>query len=186
MTSEYPFVNKYKRYPIGHHVQITKNFQLIDQYFGLIQCQVLPPRSLNLPVLPCRFSKKLTFALCRTCAETQQSTTCRHTDDERMLTGTWCTPEVMHAVSRGYRVVKIVEVWHFPQVKERLFADYVDKFLKIKTEASGWPANCATEEQKQEYLREFQQKEGIKLDRVKITPNPGLRSLAKQCLNRYW
>ena len=26
VTSEYPFVNKYKQYPIGHHVQITKNF----------------------------------------------------------------------------------------------------------------------------------------------------------------
>ena len=185
VTSEYPFVNKYKQYPVGHHVQITKNFQPVDQYFGLIQCQVLPPRSLNLPVLPCRFSKKLTFALCRTCAETQQSTTCRHTDDERMLTGTWCTPEVLHAVSRGYHVVEISEVWHSSQVEKQLSADYVDKFLKIKTEASGWPASCVTEEQRQEYLGEFQQKEGIKLDQVKVTPNPGLRSLAKLCLNRY-
>ena len=92
---------------------------------------------------------------------------------------------MLHAVSRGYQVVKIFEVWHFTQVKERLFADYVDKFLKIKTEASGWPASCVTEEQRQEYLGEFQQKEGIKLDQVKVTPNPGLRSLAKLCLNRY-
>ena len=90
----------------------------------------------------------------------------------------------MHAVDRGYQVVKIFEVWHFPQVKKGLFADYVDKFLKIKTEASGWPASCVSEEQKQEYLSDFQQKEGVKLDLVKIAPNPGLRSLAKLCLKR--
>ena len=81
-------------------------------------------------------------------------------------------------------MVKIFEVWHFPQAEERLFAEYVDKFLRIKTEASGWPASCVTEQEKREYLRQFEQKEGIKLDPSKVASNSGLRSLAKLCLNR--
>ena len=41
----------------------------IQQYFGLIQCQVLPPRHLYHPVLPYRQEGKLTFSpLCHLCS----------------------------------------------------------------------------------------------------------------------
>ena len=38
---------------------------------------------------------------------------CAHTDNERMLRGTWATIEIQKAVELGYRVLKIHEVWHF-------------------------------------------------------------------------
>jgi len=43
------------------------------------------------------------------------------------------------AVEKGYQILHIHEVWHFPenQRKEGLFADYVNTWLKIKEEASG-------------------------------------------------
>ena len=61
----------------------------------------------------------------------------------------------------------------------------VDTFLKIKQEASGWPSWCRAEEDKREYVREYQEKEGIKLDPENIKKNPGLRSLAKLMLNSF-
>ena len=91
----------------------------------------------------------MTFPLCRTCVEQQQAKlmldrqwTCTHTDQERLVRGTWCTPEISKAVQKGYRIVKIHEIWHFPEDQrvEGLFTGYVDTWLKMKQESSGRPA----------------------------------------------
>ncbi|XP_055344851.1 uncharacterized protein LOC129592761 isoform X3 [Paramacrobiotus metropolitanus] len=186
VNSEYPYVNKNKRYPVGHPTIITKDFKDIGNYFGIALCQVLPPGDLKLPVLPYRSGGKLTFPLCRTCVDKYQNTKCEHTDEERALTGAWCTPEINEAVKRGYMVEKIHEVWHFEQYEDRLFEEYINKFLKIKTEASGWPAHVHTEDEKHQYIQDFKQHEKVELDYDKITPNAGLRSLSKLCLNSFW
>ena len=31
------------------------------------------------------------------------------------MRGTWCTPELQKAVELGYRMIKINDVWHFPE-----------------------------------------------------------------------
>ena len=36
------------------------------------------------------------------------------------------------------------------------------------------------------YIQEYAQKEGVTLNRENITKNPGLRALAKLCLNSFW
>ncbi|PRD25666.1 UNVERIFIED_CONTAM: hypothetical protein NCL1_40240 [Trichonephila clavipes] len=79
------------------------------------------------------------FPLCRTCAETLNQKTCSHTEKERSITGTWVTEE-------------IYEVYHFQSSSNDLFRSYIDLFLKIKQEASGYPKGCLTEEQKSEYI----------------------------------
>lgn len=60
-----------------------------------------------------------------------------HDDTDRVLRGTWCTPELMEAVEQGYHIVRIHEVWHFPphQRKRGLF----NTWLKGKQESSGYP-----------------------------------------------
>ena len=186
VTSLYPFVNKRSRYPLGHHQRISKDFQPLDTYFGLVQCTVLPPRNLHLPVLPARINGKLTFALCRVCTEHQLPGPCQHSDPERMFSGTWCTPEVMKAVQRGYTLIKISEVWHFADTKVGLFAEYINRFLKIKTESSGWPVDCVSAQQRTQFVVEYEEKEGIKLDEEKMVANPGMRALSKLCLNSFW
>ena len=85
------------------------------------------------------------FPLCRTCAESLQQTPCEHADEKRMLSGTWCSIDIDKALELGYRVVRMIEVWHFPQKSSELFTGYIDTFLKIKQEASGWPSWCETE-----------------------------------------
>ena len=126
------------------------------------------------------------FPLCKTCAENLQQSPCEHSDDDRVLSGTWCSIEINKALDLGYHMVQMVEVWHFPRTSSKLFRGYIDTFLKIKQEASGWPSWFATEQQKKQYIREYERKEGIKMARTKIKKNPGLRSLAKLMLNSFW
>ena len=61
---------------------------------------------------------------------------CPHSDADRTLCGSWCTPEPVKAVEKGYTLVKIHEVWHFPaeQCRTGLFANYV---VKVKTRIGG-------------------------------------------------
>ena len=100
--SLYPYVNKYCRYPIGHPQIIAQPTveQGLDAYFGLVCCTVLPPTDLLHLVLPYRCSQKLTFPLCAACVRQyidaplldKNVDDCHHTDAQRVLTGTWCTP----------------------------------------------------------------------------------------------
>ena len=116
----------------------------------------------------------------------ERSWVCTHSDQERMLRGTWCTPEIVVAIQKGYKLVKIHEVWHFPENQRQLglFRDYVNTWLKIKQESAGWPRWCQTEEQKQQYIREYEAREGIQLDYDMIRKNPGRKAVAKLMLNR--
>ena len=125
------------------------------------------------------------FPLCRTCAENLQQTPCEHSETERTLSGTWLSTEIQKACELSYLVGKLIEVWHFQDRLADLFKGYIDTFLKIKQEVSGWPSWCGTGEDKRQYVREYQEKEGIKLDPEKIKKNPGLRSLAKLMLNSF-
>ncbi|CAC5368814.1 unnamed protein product [Mytilus coruscus] len=193
-TSLYTWTNKYCRYPLHHPEIITNNFDDLDKYFGLCHVKILPPTNLYHAVLPYRCHGKLIFPLCRTCVETTNQGKCTHNDQERCITGTYATPEIMLAQEKGYRVLKVHEVWHFPDSTQYdkktnsggLFTDYVQMFLKIKQEASGFPLHCTSEEDKREYIRLYKENEGIELDYDNIKVNPGLRSLAKLCLNSFW
>ena len=79
------------------------------------------------------------------------------------------------------------KVWHFSQSKVGLFHDYVNTWLKIKTEASGWPKDVGDDEAKRrQFLRDFETREGIRLEYDKMVANPGLKQLAKMMLNSMW
>ena len=195
ITSLYPWVNKNCVYPIGHPQIITQPAdQSIHSYFGIATVDILPPPGLYHPVLPVRAGGKLTFPLCAKCVEQElqkpmlsRSHYCPHTDSERTLRGTWCTPELQKAIEKGYKIIKIHEVWNFQpqQCRTGLFKDYVNTWLKSKQEASGWPSWCETVEQKREYILQYQQKEGIRLDIGQIKKNTGRKATAKLMLNRY-
>ncbi|KAG8174743.1 hypothetical protein JTE90_012064 [Oedothorax gibbosus] len=175
-------------YPVGHPEIITSadGKTEIEEYFGIIKCKVLPPRGLYHPVLPYRYDNKLMFPLCKTCCETLQQTTCNHTNAQRALTGTWVSEELKVAVKKGYLILKIYEVYHFKEQSDKLFRSYIDLFLKIKQEASGWPSDCQTEEDKILYIDNYKRNEGVQLDATNIAPNPGLRTVGKLCLNSFW
>ena len=75
---------------------------------------------------------------------------------------------------------------HFYEHPPGLFENYVNKWLKIKQQASGWPKWCTTEALKQKYIRDYYAKEGIQLEYSQIIKNVGLRNIAKLMLNSMW
>ncbi|KAK3753686.1 hypothetical protein QZH41_013132, partial [Actinostola sp. cb2023] len=175
-------------YPVDHPTLIRRDFQspFTEHYYGLNKVKVLPPRHLYIPVLPTHIQKKLMFVLCRTCAEQLKQTRGRycHNAEERALVGTWTTPELEKAVSLGYVIIDVYEVWHYQKTSTKLFGKYVNTYLRLKQEASGWPAWCHTEEDKQRYVDEDLAHEGILLEHIEA--NPGLRNLVKLMLNSLW
>lgn len=185
-TSLYPYVNKVKLYTIGHPTIIYRDFKPLSEYFGLIKCQIHPPRKLYFPVLPYRVDGKLMFPLCHTCAETKESGECRHSEEQRMLSGTWCSIEVQAALEKGYRLGRVHEVWHFKRTTTQLFSPYINMFLRDKQEASGYPEWCTSQDAKQKYIDDYYVHEGIRLRPHMIEVNPARRQLAKLCLNSLW
>ena len=194
VTSLYPFVQKYSSFPVKEPQILTGDFKDISNYFGIAKIKILPPRKLYHPVLPLKVNGKLLFPLCSTCAEKQNQEKCTCTDEKRCLQGTWCTPEIEKAVEKGYVVIKIYEVYHWAEMSRfnkqtcdsGLFTEYVNMFLKIKQEASGWPDWVKTDEDKSKYIADYAKNEGVELDADKISKNPALRSIAKLILNLFW
>ena len=196
VTSEYPWVNKYRTYPVGHP-QILTSPQTTDlsDYYGIAKVDIVTPEELFNPVLPYRSGGKLTFPFCRTCVEQQQAKpmldcqwTCTHTVQKRLICGTWCTPEIIKAMQKGYQIVKIHEIWHFPkdQRVERLFTGYVDTWLKMKQESSGRPSHVRTPEELQNYTNHYDVHVGIRMEPGKIVKNAAKCLLPKLMLNSLW
>ena len=199
---------------MGHPERITSNFQQCLftpcngdcfysscegkhwtlPYFGVMQVTVLPPTDLIHPMLPLKCNDKLKFPLCYKCACNENEDMCTCLDNDRMFTHTYCTPELEVAINMGYTIIQIHEVLHWqeremynPVTKEGgLFTQYINTFLKLKQESSGYPQNVKSEEEKQAYIDQYLEHEGILLDKECIDKNPGLRSLSKLALNSFY
>ena len=192
-TSLYPFVCKYGLFPLGHPTAFYKE-DIPDTVQGLLKCKILPPKRLYHPLLPTRIDGKLMFVLCRTCGEQGVQADCSHTDEERALTGTWVTLEIDKALALGYKMIEKYSAWHFEDTTQYnpeqgtggLWAEYIDLWLKLKQEASGYPSWCTTQDQREQYVSDYKLHEGIQLDPARIEKNEGLRSLAKLMLNSHW
>lgn len=196
ITSLYPTVNFYDIYPKGHPIIISGDDIDINvykklynrEYLGFLDIEVNPPKDLYHPVLPTK-GDKLTFDLL----------------EKR---GVWCSNEVYVAMDMGYEITKIHEIRYFEEGTKSLFKGYVSKFLKIKQEASGFPdwvldpsnpkSDCpegyerkhilllTLEDRQDLYIHLYEEGQQILLDKSKITYNPGMRAIAKLCLNSLW
>jgi len=213
-TSLYPDILKYRRFPVGHPEKICSNFEkcLLKPcdgdcfyspcegkhwnlpYFGVMKVTVLPPSNLLHPVLPIKCNGKLKFPLCYTCACNESKEMCACLDSDRKFTHSYCTPELEVAINMGYTILVIHEVLHWPETEMYdtttkqggLFTKYINTFLKLKQEASGYPHDVQTEQEKDRYIQQYLEHEGILLDKECIVKNPGLRSLSKLALNSFY
>jgi hypothetical protein len=192
-TSLYPFVVKRKKYPTGHPIRLTKNFDTnISNYDGFIFCKILPPQNLYFAVLPVRLRNRLVFPLCYKCAQLQSLEECNHSDNERCIVGTWTTMEIKKSLEKNYKVIEVYEIWHFPDLVPRnlndkgLFTEFINAYIKLKVEASGWPRNDMTETEKEEYVKLYEEKENIKLNKDSIQCNAGMRALGKLVVVSFW
>jgi hypothetical protein len=119
---------------------------------------------------------------------------CRHfSDAERAISGTWVADELRLAVTKGYKIVKVHEVYEYnitqydsASGEGGLFVQYIDTLLKHKVETSGCPSWVRTPADEDRYIEEFRQTEWILMDRDSIRYNAAKRGLAKLCLNSMW
>jgi hypothetical protein len=91
----------------------------------------------------------------------------------------------------GYSVEDVLEFWEYKVTRLEngeggLFAGYVDMFLKLKQEASGYPNWVKSEADEDKYIGDYRRAEGIALDKASIAKNSGRRTLAKLKLNSMW
>lgn len=71
------------------------------------------------------------------------------------------------------------------ELKKKLgfFNQYLDYFIKLKSEASGFPYGCVTREQKEQYVVEFFKENNVILRMENIENNPTKRAIGKQLMN---
>ena len=84
------------------------------------------------------------------------------------------------------------EAWHFSETDQYdkasgeggIFAGYIDTFLRIKQESSGYPDWCKTEQDEIKFKQDYFEAEGIRLENV--DKNKGMRAIVKIMLNSLW
>ena len=183
IKSLYPYVQKTKDFMVGHPKVITESFGDLGtvhrRYRGFIQCTVLPPVRLLLPLLPYKTGGKLLFPLCRTCADEQVNDSCPHSAEERVLHGVFTTVELAKAVDDlGYKVISVDEVFHWDVWDKSMFADYIKTFFRIKEECTGWPRDDMTEEEKAQHIEDVWRREDVLLDHNNVQYNAGMRQVS--------
>lgn len=191
INSLYPAMLKLKKFPKGHPQIIYNNFESLDKYEGIISLNILPPRGLFHPLLPAHINEKLMYVLCRTCAEDNADSTCCHNDEQRSLVGTWVLAEVKKAIELGYQVKEIFCIWHFNEFAyddegETIYKRFINTWMKIKLQASGWPKPDMTEYDKRQYVASIKQYEDIDLEKDKICKRKDLRTTGKLCGNSFY
>jgi len=84
---------------------------------------------------------------------------CTNSDEEHCIVGTWVVVEVRKAVEIGYSVINVYEFWEYEVTcydknanTGGLFAKYVNMFLKLKQESSGYPSWVQSEDDKDRYI----------------------------------
>lgn len=191
-TSLYPYVNKTKKIPIGHPLHVTVqteeeegvmdldaiyqmffdeegNFEEEEKIpYMVLEVDVKCPQDLHLPLLHEKIpgENKLMFTL-------RTKTKMKYT-----------SIELLNALFLGYEITKIHQAWYWAEASNTVFAGYVNKWLKLKQEAAGLPA----ERDMKEYIADYLENEGVELDpeNIKPTRNKGIYVVAKFLLNSLW
>lgn len=192
VCSLYPYVCSHKEMPIGYPEMYYGEVRPIDiarlyanhedPYFGFAKVRILPNDQDLIGVLPERIDGKLKYTL-----------------HEKI--GVWHTEFIHLALDRGYKILEVYEVWHWPLHKRSVTAmrGYMQFFLRMKQEAEGWvklgkdiytkeELNNLTDEMKTNICDYIYKQNG---DMARPRPecvevNPVKRQLAKIFLNCLW
>ncbi|KAH7669989.1 hypothetical protein AAVH_42789, partial [Aphelenchoides avenae] len=182
VNSLYPHVMR-KEYPIskptliahigdeGFVSDVSWAMPADNPYRGLVKVRVHPPKHLVPHGVASSVDRR-----------PYREPGCDHTEEQRSWVGTYFTDELNLALSHGYRVDKVIGVWHWDddQWTDQHFKGYINTFVRMKTEASGWKKSILKaadpEKAKDEFIEAYRLK-GIHLRKDKIKPNPGLKMM---------
>ena len=79
-------------------------------------------------------------------------------------------------------LLELNEIYNKDTKTSGLFTNYVNKFLKMKTE-SNWISWTL---EKQTFINDYYDNEGILLDIENMKPNPWIKAISKLFLNSYF
>ena len=165
ICSLYPTVQYFDYLPSGipkwdgEYVGDMKSY--LENHFGYIECDIECP-NIHIPLLGEKKDGKLIFDL-------KDKNNC-----------VYSSVELLKALELGYTITKIHNTLSFDKC-DNMFKGYVQTFLKIKTEASGFDGDNLDD-----YIERYYKHCGVKLDKEKIKPNKGMKLLAKILLNSLW
>ena len=166
VVSLYPTVNALDDYAVGFrkYVDITVEDIINDNFIGLVKCDVVPPKNLYKPVLPDNTEGKLLFHL------------------NPMYEKVFASVELKKALEKGYEITKIHSATEYKRYNG-LMRNYVGNFIKMKIENSGVKTQKECDE-----VNEYHKRLGFdfEIKPENTVKNPGLRQVAKICLNSLW
>ena len=141
-----------------------------------------------IPSLAHKIDGKLMFFLCRACSLDGhvQRKSCEHSDMERSWIDTYTLIDVTRALVLDCTIMEYKEVWHYLEGGKWLFRDFILNIVQRKIECSGFPVHCSTDELRSSYVRELEDKCGIKTSVDRIKNNPAGRYLNKIMANLVW
>ena len=193
-TSLYPSVQKVFKYSVDHLcILVGQECEGVDfdELVGLVKCDILPPKHLYFPVLPLKINNKLLFVLCYLCVM-EHKERCNHSDDQLVLSGIWCSPEIRKALEMGYEIVKAFEIYKYHSADD-VFSSFVTHLAKLKQEHSGFPAWCydgdgnLIDEFVEKFVSDYLECEGALLDRTLVCEqNFGLHNIVKLIFDALW
>ena len=151
---------------------------------GLAQVCLVPPGNLFLPCLGLSMDGKFKFPLCQKCAKEERAGLCEHEEEERALTGTWTTEEIVYAVFEcNYTLKHTYEAFLYSEEK-KLFHSFYSKLATMKLESEGFPKEVVTEAEKEAYCRELNERmPGLALDPKRVQKNMARRNFSKLVSN---
>ena len=158
-------MNALDYYAVGfnRYVNITAQDILDDKFFGVAKVDITSPKDLYVPVLPDNSEGKLMFHL------------------KEMKNKTYSSLELKYALEKGY-TIKIHSALEYSRYKG-LMKDYVEFFLKMKIENNEHytPEEC-------EQINKSHSDLGFtfEIKSENTRKNPGMKQLAKICLNSLW
>ena len=174
VTSQYPDIALKYDFPIGNfEVIIGKELKEIvvsedtlvfrnQQLYGLIFLSIEAPKDLEFPFLSHRIKDSISVAaLCKTCAKDQTLSICNHKGMQKFITGNYTTQEINYALSLGYKIQQIYEVWHWAK-KAPIYKTFMQLLLRKKVMYSGFPDDHKTESEKEAYCSSVNRKLNLK------------------------
>jgi hypothetical protein len=166
VCSLYPTVNALDDYAVGfkNYINITIDDIINDTFIGLVKCDIIPPKNLHIPVLPDNTENKLLFHL------------------NPMYEKTWTTIELQKALEKGYTITKIHSAVEYKRLNG-LMKKYVEHFIKMKIENNGVKTQTECDD-----INNYHKKLGFdfEIKPEETEKNPGLKMVAKICLNSLW
>ena len=171
IQSLYPSVQFFDDLPCGVPIWDTKTYSnmtdewtadYIETHYGYIECDVVCPSNLHIPLLAEKKNGKLIFDLVP------------------KIQKVYTSVELKRAIEIGYKITKIYRALSFEKNKD-MFKGYIQTFLKIKTECSGYDGDNVDD-----YIARYNTHCGVLLEKDKIIANSGMKLLAKILLNSLW